>query len=205
VSDLLSRLAARAVGEAPRAQPRIAILDDVGVVAPEAAPEAVADALAARAIPVAPAVRSETPETRVTPPPARQPLPAVPPPAAAERAEDIAEQRTVDAPSSPEPAAERVEPQVAAARVKAAPAPPVVPAAPALSAPVVTRIANTHVERVHTVATMAADEPPVRVHIGRLEVRANLEQTPPQPSPREPDRPEEGPSLADYLRGRQSA
>jgi hypothetical protein len=180
------------------------MLDDDGVVAPDAAPEAVADAPAARATPVAPAVRAEAPERRGTPPPAPQAVPAVPPPAAAERAQDVAEQRPVEAPS-PEPAAERVEPRVPAARAKAAPAPPAVAASPAVSAPVVRRFVNTHVERVHTVARMAADEPAVRVHIGRLEVRANLEQTPPQPRRREPDRPEEGPSLADYLRGRQSA
>ncbi len=55
----------------------------------------------------------------------------------------------------------------------------------------------------------AAAEPeelqPVRVHIGRLEVRASLEE---QSRPRrEPEqRPAAGPSLADYLRGeRESA
>jgi hypothetical protein len=40
----------------------------------------------------------------------------------------------------------------------------------------------------------------VRVHIGRLEVRANLQQTPPQRPRRTDPRPQEL-SLGDYLRG----
>jgi hypothetical protein len=47
------------------------------------------------------------------------------------------------------------------------------------------------------------DQPTVRVHIGRLEVRANLEQPAPKPQRRqEPRTPEL--SLSDYLRGRQA-
>ena len=45
------------------------------------------------------------------------------------------------------------------------------------------------------------EPPPVRVHIGRLEVRANVQEQPrpaPPPQPAEP----EGLSLSDYLRGR---
>jgi hypothetical protein len=215
VSDLLSRLAARAVGEAPRAQPRIATPDDFGVMVPDAAREAVAEAPAARATPVAPAVRSEAaetrvtspraPEPRVTRPPAQRPASAAQSTAAAERTAQIAEEGPVEAPSPPEPVAERVEPQAAPARAKTVPTLPAVPAAPAVSAPLVRRMVSTRVERVHTVASVSADEPPVHVHIGRLEVRANLEQPAPQPSRRESVRPEEGPSLADYLRGRQTA
>jgi hypothetical protein len=45
---------------------------------------------------------------------------------------------------------------------------------------------------------------PVRVHIGRLEVRANLQEaSQPRPLP-EPSEPEEL-SLSDYLRGRRGA
>jgi hypothetical protein len=44
----------------------------------------------------------------------------------------------------------------------------------------------------------------VRVHIGRLEVRANLEQPQPQRPRRESERPQ-GLTLSDYLRGRRSA
>jgi hypothetical protein len=54
-------------------------------------------------------------------------------------------------------------------------------------------------------AAAARDEPPpVRVHIGRLEVRASLEEAPrrqPLAAPRQPD----GLSLSDYLRGRRGA
>jgi hypothetical protein len=58
---------------------------------------------------------------------------------------------------------------------------------------------------MHTVSTsIAAGEPPVRVHIGRLEVRANLEQPASKPERREPARPQ-GQTLSDYLRGRRTA
>jgi hypothetical protein len=53
------------------------------------------------------------------------------------------------------------------------------------------------------VTTAREEPPPVRVHIGRLEVRANLQEQPRpapvlQPQPAEP----EGLSLSDYLRGK---
>jgi hypothetical protein len=53
------------------------------------------------------------------------------------------------------------------------------------------------------VPAAAAEPPPVRVHIGRLEIRASLpETTPPRPvAPRVPEPAHNGPSLADYLRG----
>ncbi|HEY7537052.1 MAG TPA: hypothetical protein VH721_03615 [Gaiellaceae bacterium] len=50
-------------------------------------------------------------------------------------------------------------------------------------------------------APATAEPPPVRVHIGRLEVRANLQPAP----PRRPERTEttdEALSLGDFLRGR---
>jgi hypothetical protein len=48
--------------------------------------------------------------------------------------------------------------------------------------------------------------PSVRVHIGRLEVRANVQQAPPQPQPprRAEPRAQEL-SLSDYLRGKRAA
>jgi len=50
----------------------------------------------------------------------------------------------------------------------------------------------------------AATSPPVRVHIGRLEVRANLQEPPRPQRPAERPRSQEL-SLGDYLRGRRSA
>jgi hypothetical protein len=48
------------------------------------------------------------------------------------------------------------------------------------------------------------EPPPVRVHIGRLEVRANLQEAPrPAPVPQAAEL--EGLSLSDYLRGRREA
>jgi len=50
------------------------------------------------------------------------------------------------------------------------------------------------------------DEPrAVRVHIGRLEVRANLQEAPQQPQRGTRQAPPEGLSLSDYLRGRREA
>ena len=74
-----------------------------------------------------------------------------------------------------------------AADVLPAPSVRVAVAVPVLAAPIVRRVVESRLERVHTVSTtVAADEPPVRVHIGRLEVRANLEQPAPKPQRREP-------------------
>jgi hypothetical protein len=49
------------------------------------------------------------------------------------------------------------------------------------------------------------DTSTVRVHIGRLEVRANLEHAAPPPQPRPADSRPQGLSLADYLRGKRVA
>ena len=157
-----------------------------------------------RATPAAPEVRSEAPEA----PPE---LPATPAESVAEAHPAAPMKRAdgVETPARREPrrqpsqprAQERAEPPPRDTRTSAAPV--VVPAAP-VAAPVVRHVAETRLERVRSVATVAADEPPVRVHIGRLEVRANLEQPAPKPVRREPPR-QEGVSLADYLRGRRSA
>ena len=110
--------------------------------------------------------------------------------------------RTPTQPQSQPSMPERVEAEPSLARANAQPV--VVPAAPVAAAPIVRHTAETHVRRIHSIATTTADEPPVRVHIGRLEVRANLEQPAPTPARREAKR-EEGVSLSDYLRGRQTA
>jgi hypothetical protein len=82
------------------------------------------------------------------------------------------------------------------AAVAATPASPV-PASPSapFEAPRATREAA---------AVARAEPPPVRVHIGRLEVRANVEEPRAQPPRRESARPVEL-SLADYLRGTREA
>ncbi len=158
-----------------------------------------------RATPAAPEVRSEAPEAPLElPATAAEPVTEADPPVPAERADGVetpARRKSAREPSEPR-AQERAEPPPRDTRTSAAPV--AVPAAPVAAAPVVRHVAETRLERVRSVATVAADEPPVRVHIGRLEVRANLEQPAPKPARREPAR-QEGVSLADYLRGRRSA
>jgi hypothetical protein len=66
-------------------------------------------------------------------------------------------------------------------------------AAPVVSEPV------PPVEAVSGAAS--TQPPPVRVHIGRLEVRATV-QGPPRPQPHRAEPREPGLSLSDYLRGR---
>jgi hypothetical protein len=76
---------------------------------------------------------------------------------------------------------------------------PATPATPTLAEP---RAAVT----LATAATATArdEAPPVRVHIGRLEVRANLHE-PSRAQPPAEAREPEGLSLSDYLRGKRGA
>jgi hypothetical protein len=78
-------------------------------------------------------------------------------------------------------------------------------AVPATSAAPATVAATPPARAAVTTGAPARDDPPpVRVHIGRLEVRASLTESPrpqPLPAPSEP----EGLSLSDYLRGRRGA
>ena len=81
-------------------------------------------------------------------------------------------------------------------------------AEPATALPVPT-VAASPIEAPQTVSPVAPlardDAPPVRVHIGRLEIRANVQEPPrPQPARHESRRAEEL-SLGDYLRGRRGA
>lgn len=202
MSDFLSRLAARAVGDASESRPSAPAS---GLDVSPAPTGPAAEAPVVRATPAAPEVRSEAPEA-----PPELPATAADsdgesdPPMPAKRAdgaETPARREPRRQPSQPRPR-ERAEPPPRATRTSAAPV--VVPAAPVAAVPVVRHVAETRLERVRSVTTVAADEPPVRVHIGRLEVRANLEQQAPKPARREPPR-QEGVSLADYLRGRRSA
>jgi hypothetical protein len=203
MSDFVSRLAARAVGDAPRARPAVA--PEVAVPAERVAREAIHEATVARATPTAPAVRSEPPEARIEPAVARARRPAQ------EKRSRVVEHSAVApktagrgaARPSPPPAFEPAEPRAQAAPTRAPEVVSVVPAAPVAAAPIVRRVVESRLERVHAAAAVAA-EPPVRVHIGRLEVRANVEQPPRQPTPPRPARRPEL-TLSDYLRGRRSA
>jgi len=199
VSDFLSRLAARAVGEAPRTRAPSA---ERGTAASRAT---AAELPVARATPSAPEVRAEPAELRVeaepraTPPPAREGVAAEGPsepiaPVTATVLRDAAAARPVVEPNDPTPES---------VAVRAGEPVPVVVATPVPATPSIERHVESRLQRVHTLETVTADEPPVRVHIGRLEVRANLEQPPRQQPKRRPERPQ-AETLSDYLRGRRS-
>jgi hypothetical protein len=213
VSDFLSRVAARAVGEAPVARPRLrALFDEPGATA-DPGVGIVDEQLGAEGCP-APASHAPS-GAALNPPRARPPVTVEPPPSAliAESREagtsarprsaispalsirERDEQESDAAVASPEP--ESPAPSATAVPAPAAPTVRATPAVPAL-APLTTAAPPAP-------ATHAHDESPtVRVHIGRLEVRANLEEAP-RPARREQDAPLEGLSLSDYLRGKRVA
>ena len=194
----LARVAARAVGQAVVASPRLPALFEerdpgttagleaiaVEVVVPAPRPQLPAPEPNEPALPTAPA--RVTPAVASASEPARAPAPEAtpatvrkrddpPPPGAASPLPDA--DRAPEAIQEPRrlPVAEAT-----LARANLVEAPRVQPPTPA--AP--------------------AEAPPVRVHIGRLEVRANLPEPAAQRRPRreEPRTPEL--SLSDYLRGR---
>lgn len=194
MSDFLGRIAARAVGAPALAQPRMTeplagagseleILDEESVLPRPAAPAA-AEPAAPAAAPAAVSRAPLRPAVAPTGPAAELPrqerlLPALEPVSA-----DTAETGP-DAPPA-EPGAAAAAPIVRAS-----------PAVPALAAAASVPSSRT------AVATTREEERSVRVHIGRLEVRANLEQPAPKPRRREPER-SQGPTLSDYLRGRRT-
>ena len=199
MSDFVSRLAARAVGEEPRARPPVAPASEV---APAVEPHV--ETPAARAVPAAAEVRSDVPEVHVE----RPPEPKIDAPAPVERVEPVDSRpphEQVVATASPREfdAVEPAEP-LASGPTQKRETRTIVAAAPVPGAPIVRNVFDTRIERVHTVSTVTADEPPVRVHIGRLEVRANLEQPAPKQRRSQPAA-SQGPALSDYLRGRRSA
>jgi hypothetical protein len=198
MSDFLSRLAARAVAETAPASPHEPSAPAAVTVASRAEPAPAAEPPVARALPSAPAVRSEPPEVRFEPEIAPEPGERV--------ASDTGGEQAVETSFAAQAAAPR--PVATAEPGEPRPGPsagvPVATAVPVPAAPIVRRVVESRLERTHTLSSVVADEPPVRVHIGRLEVRANLEQPAPKPQRREPERPQ-GPTLSDYLRGRRSA
>jgi hypothetical protein len=88
-------------------------------------------------------------------------------------------------------------------RAPASPVEPIVPAPVVAAAPLAQALpaaAAREAARPVPAAVAREESPPVRVHIGRLEVRANLQPPAPERPRREPPR-DDGLSLSDYLRG----
>jgi hypothetical protein len=219
VSDFLGRLAARALGEAPVARPRQPALFEAGKTAAEAWPDVVNEEVVVpsggsqdRAGPARPAPR--------LPLPPELPASARPPGGGSREASAAAatasrrEHWQEASPASPSPRIPQ-EPVIARAGGRSsrdggdatsepsAAAPPTSPeavltqrAAPVVAAPAA--LVGT------ASGTASAQLPPVRVHIGRLEVRANV-QEPPRPQPLREEPREPGLLLSDYLRGRREA
>jgi hypothetical protein len=212
VSDFLSRIAARAVGDAAAALPRVpgvfeglaaaspatleVVEEIVAQVGPQASPVEPtppvpvglpAAPTSANASPTLPQDSTTRPQVdaRPAPPPSEDARPAPAPVAGPDRPE---RERVDDRPA---PARPRMSSEASALRTPMA-AVPVTAAVPALvGAPEPAAPALT--------ADAQKEPPAVRVHIGRLEVRASLEEPAQQPRRKEPQ-PDEL-SLADYLRG----
>ena len=200
MSDFISRIAARAVGMPPVARPRLptffahaAAADDAegmqeGVVAP-AAPRVQAQAEAPRHEPRSepkPDVESPTPGSpeehiEVAPQVSRDSVLVRERSTIHER--EIAEVVHVE---PPQEARHELIPQAGA--TVAVQATPVV-------------LEPERAAAVPAPGARAEDVPSVRVHIGRLEVRANIQQAPPQLPRRAEPRTQEL-SLSDYLRGK---
>jgi hypothetical protein len=210
VSDFVGRMAARAVGISVVAQPRIP-----GVFEEQAAGEPASIAVIdAEVIAPRPSPREPAPSAPATPPPdasiAREATSEPRDEATAPPLERLAAPSPVEKlrPSYPVPdhdgrdeqaalprphARPRTQPDepTSAPAVAARPAPPAVPAL-AFAAPSASS---------RPAAAPQAEPPAVRVHIGRLEVRANVQEPPREPRRREVARAE-GLSLSDYLRGK---
>jgi len=218
VSDLLTRLAARAVGVPPLAAPRPAtpferepqgdLLELVAEV--PARPQVQAPMPGARPAPPAPGGERSRDE-RVRGEAAAAPGRGEPPAASeagAERTPSVVRE-DLWSPSSaaPEPELEAVLPAWAARGEGLTPAhgedvpAPAAPAATAVVAVPATRPASAAAPPAPPgeLAPAAPEAPAVRVHIGRLEVRANLEQPRSEPT-RRSESLEPALSLSDYLR-----
>ncbi len=226
MSDFLSRVAARAVGEAPVARPRLPALFerpeaaevslevvDEEVIAPAASAPALSDAPAEVRGAVSASTLDESDPRRtqdVLPPP---PLAAEPPvvDAAPEQPQVVRRTRpeSVTPPALPIIDAERDERareggfDLATDSEPAGASEAAVRTAPAVGVPATPAVpkAAPAAAAAEIVARPRDEQPAVRVHIGRLEVRANLQPAPAQP-PRREDARSEGLSLADYLRGK---
>ena len=209
MSDFLGRIAARAVGAPALAQPRLPVtLAGTAAAGLEIVDEEVVVPGAPPRTPVLPSGEPGRAEPRSVPEAASPPTtpvessPTVPSaPAPREQERGLPRQQRLTPALEPvlaiRPDAEPDAPPAELRTTAAVNAAPATPAAPVLAAP-------AGAVAPAAVAAARDEPPPVRVHIGRLEVRASLEEAPrPQqlPEPREP----EGLSLSDYLRGRRGA
>jgi hypothetical protein len=216
MSAFLARLAARAVGQVPVAQPRVPSLfeaasphavevtDDEVAVGPQSATarstaptSAVSPTDNAMSTTVASAASSRTPAQAIRDP-------------AMQGMEPVRSGQRQDAAARPGPrpprtvVSDQVAPEDGPGALPSDPAPVprtslFVPAGPLSTA---TPVASHSVNEV--IRTSSAPEPPaVRVHIGRLEIRANLPEAAPVRPPARQVREESSSvlSLADYLRG----
>jgi hypothetical protein len=208
VSDFVSRVAARAVGQAARAQPRLPSLFEQS--GPGPAPlELVEETIAPTPTSRRPAARAAAPErgrasedSPAAPSPRLEPAPTAPGP---ERRPFTASADSVRAASS-SAQGESVEPAVAEPVASVPPASPIAPVAEqvaAVAAPAQPIARAAPAPAPPPAAPAGPEQRSVRVHIGRLEVRAALQETPVVQRPREQPRAPEL-SLGDYLRGRRA-
>lgn len=209
MSDFIGRMAARAVGERAAAWPRVPSLFETTNADGEPGIEVIDEEV------VAP-----TPDrsARAAALPSREPVEARASSAVFATAVgqhgatqagfgslselNVSHERPSPAPEADEPVRERVRSAQPDSRPRPeTPASAVAVAEPPLQ-PTVPTVAATRAPVAAPPATAARPEPSaVRVHIGRLEVRANLHEPIKEPPRREPARPPEL-SLADYLRGK---
>jgi hypothetical protein len=215
VSDFLARIAARAVGEAPRAQPRLpgpferpatATGAEVGievvderVAAP--APLALRPAGTPRSVPAPTEPELATPSALGGLGGANLAHQAAIP-----RAHEKARLEAPELASPTEPTAPVPKIVVTVEReVRTSPLAPIAAVVPALvpATPVTQSVAPPRAPTA-AAAHERDDAAVVRVHIGRLDVRANLQEAPARP-PRRARTSPEGLSLSDYLRGRREA
>jgi hypothetical protein len=211
VSDFIGRVAARAVGERAAASPRVPSQFEVAG-APGAALEVIDGEVVApaptRASPGAPAAPRGSGDS---PMPSAAPAPVPGETAAVSGETDVLPPSERGAEASPRKNGERTPEPVAttpASAPRRTQPEERAPGAAAIAAPVLTPalpvVARAPAHAVPMPAAAPAEPPAVRVHIGRLEVRANLHEQPRRPERAPAPRPQEL-SLSDYLRGRRES
>lgn len=201
MSDFIARLAARAVGQAAVAQPRLPSLFEAGPGS-EVSPDGIE--VIDDEVTTGPqsAVQSDT-SAASAPSASRDAAPQRSEPASSREQHDTSDrprtrQTATDAAGEAAPHQRQARPSLVPD-----PVPPTVLAVPAVPVMAASPLASWPATESIRSATPAAPElPAVRVHIGRLEIRANLPESAP-PRPRTPPREDaaKGVSLADYLRG----